>query len=93
MSYAIKITDSKTGEILTDEQNATAIVGSYITDEKVNRMAYIHCGRADLCIAVDGAKETIKAILTKFPEIALLLKFAEKDLAEAHAKEDSGKEA
>ena len=77
MSYKITIMDNKTGEVLVDNDNAVAIVGTIADEENVGQMWCIHCDQFVLARVIQEAEDVISKIKRKFPEVDASLRLME----------------
>ena len=69
MSYKITITNNKTGEIIVDNGNAVAIVGTIADEEKVGQMLFISCNPLTLASVIQEAEGVIPKIKREVPEV------------------------
>lgn len=77
MSYKITIMDNKTGEVLVDNDNAVAIVGTIADEENVGQMWFIRCNPFVLARVIQEAEDVISKIKRKFPEVDASLRLME----------------
>ena len=77
MSFKITITNSETGGIIMNNENAVAIVGS-ITDEKSTaQIGFTCCNLGILANALYCAESVISQFKTENPEVEVLLQLKE----------------
>ena len=69
MSYKITITNNKTGEIIVDNGNAVAIVGTIADEEKVGQMWFTSCNPLTLASVIQEAEDVISKIKREVPEV------------------------
>lgn len=77
MSFKIVITDNDNGNVLVNEENAVAILGSFTNKENTAQMGFCKCSSVKLACAVQGANEVIQMIKNENPEIELIAKLGE----------------
>ena len=88
MSFKIVITDNDNGKVLVNEENAVAILGSFVNEEKTVQMGFCKCNSVELACAVREADEVIRKIKSKKPELELLEKLAAlKELFEKNSED------
>lgn len=74
MSYKITITNNKTGEIIVDNSNAVAIVGTIADEEKVGQMWFTSCNPLTLASVIQEAESVIYKIKREVPEVDVSLR-------------------
>ena len=82
MSYKITITNNKTGEIIVDNDNVVAIVGTIADEENIGQMWFTSCDQFVLARAIQEAEDVISKIKREVPEVGAslrLMKIMEKN--------------
>ena len=77
MSYKVTITNNKTGEIIVDNGNVVAIVGTIADEEKVGQMWFTSCDPLTLAIVIQEAEGVISKIKRELPEVDASLQLME----------------
>ena len=77
MSYKITITNNKTGEIVVDNSNAVAIVGTIADEEEIGQMWLTGCNQFVLARVIQEAEDVISKIKREVPEVDALLRLME----------------
>ena len=72
MSFKITITNNENGEVLFDDDNAVAIIGSVVNGEHRSVLGYTDCKVNDLMNAIMGVDEARDAVFDKNPMAKLL---------------------
>lgn len=78
MSFSIKITDNNTGEVLVDETEAKAIIGSVGCNSSVGAMCFVRCSPSCLYRTVSGTQAILTKIGEDHPELMVIAEIAEK---------------
>ena len=77
MSYKITITNNKTGEIIVDNDNVVAIVGTIADEEDVGQMWFSSCNQFILARVIQEAEDIISKIKRELPEVDASLRLME----------------
>ena len=73
MSYKITIINNKNGEIIVNEENAVAIVGTVVNKQNIDKIGFTDCNALDLANAILAAETVISEIKNEVPAVDLLL--------------------
>lgn len=79
MSYKVTITNNETGEVLVNEENAVAIVGTVANKQDIAKIGFTDCNTLCLANAIFGAETVISEIKNVFPAVDLLLQLKAMD--------------
>lgn len=68
-SFKITIIDNNNGTVLCDEDNVSAIVGAFSTEEDTRSIGFTRCNPVTLAQAIGGAQKVIAEIVEEHPEL------------------------
>lgn len=72
MSYSIKIIDNDNGNVLVDESESVAIVGSVTNKSGAYSIAYTACNPLEMITTLAAAEDAIKKTRADSPMLKLL---------------------
>lgn len=73
MSYKVLIINNEDNSVVLDEDNAVAIVGAINNGETTSVNAHTDSNLVDIACAIQGAQQAANVLISRHPELKLLL--------------------
>lgn len=78
MSFKVTIINNENGEVLVNEENAVAIIGSITNKDSARGVGFTDCNAIQLAHAVSTAKKSINKLIEDKPFVEFLSEIADK---------------
>lgn len=82
MSFKVTIINNENGEVLVNNENAVAIIGSIADEESVQCLGFTRCNGVQLAYAVSGAKKSIAECIADKPLVEFFSKITDETVSE-----------